>query len=55
MQSLKTLVTLTPRDYNYFAMAILSQNHRGIDIAEMISASIKVIIACTVGFPIVTS
>ena len=27
--------TLAPWDYNSFAMAILSQNHREVDIAEL--------------------
>ena len=42
--------TLMPGDYNSFAMAILSQNHREIDITELISASINVIIALPRGF-----
>ena len=42
---------LTPGDYDSFAVAILSQNHRGINIVELISARIKVIIALPRGFP----
>ena len=33
------------RDYDSFAMGILSQNHREIDIAELMSISINVVIA----------
>ena len=36
--------TLRPRDYNSFTMAILSQKHREINIAESILLSIKDII-----------
>ena len=43
--------TTIARDYISFATSILSQNHRGIDIAELILVSMKVIIACTKGFP----
>ena len=49
--SIMTVYTLRPRDYDSFAAAILSQNHREIGIAELISASIKVIIALPRGFP----
>ena len=41
---------LMPRDYDSFAPAILSQNHRGIDSAESLLAGINVIVACTKGF-----
>ena len=40
---------LAPRDSDIFPMVILFQNHREIYIAESISASIKVVIACTKG------
>ena len=36
--------SLRPSDYDSFAMAILSQNHQEINIAESIWGSIKVII-----------
>ena len=36
--------TLGPRDYDSFAVAILSQNHREINIAELILVSTKVVI-----------
>ena len=39
-----------PGDYSSFSMAILSQNHREMNIAELILLSLKVIIACTKGF-----
>ena len=42
--------TLTPKDYDSFAMVMLNQNHRGIDIAELILVSLKVIITCTKEF-----
>ena len=42
--------TLTPRDYDSFSMAILSQNHKRINIAELILVNIKVVTACTMGF-----
>ena len=32
-------------------MEILNHNHREIDIAGSLSASIKIIIPCTMGFP----
>ena len=44
-----------PRDYNSFAVAFLSQNHREINIAGLILVSIKVIIACIGGVLIMTS
>ena len=37
-------VTLMPGDYDSFAVMILSQTHRGIDISESIAVSIKVVI-----------
>ena len=36
--------TLRPGDYDSFAPAILSRNHREINFAESISVSIKVVI-----------
>ena len=36
----------------FFCQAILSQNHRGIDIAELILVNMKVVIVCTKGSPI---
>ena len=44
------LYTLVHEDYDSFAMAILSQNHREFDIAESILVSVKVIITCSKGF-----
>ena len=41
---------LLPGTYYSIATAILSQNHKGIDITESILVSIKVIIAFTNGF-----
>ena len=38
------ITTLGPGDYDSFATAILSQNHREINITESISVSRKVII-----------
>ena len=53
---LYTYGTLLARDYNSFAAAILSQNHREIDVAESISVSIKGIICLYQGFfPIMMS
>ena len=42
--------TLTPKDYNSLAMAILSQNHREINIAGVNIGEYKVIIALQRGF-----
>ena len=38
--------TLRSGDYDSFVIVILSQNHRKINIAELISVSKKVIIGC---------
>ena len=43
--------TQNPGDYNSVTVAILSQNHRDIDITESVLASIKVRIAVPRGFP----
>ena len=43
-------ITLMSQDYDSFAMTVLSQNHREINIAESILANIKVVITCTKGF-----
>ena len=53
-------VRLISRDYNSLATAILSQNHRDVNIAESILVSTKVIIACLIlfltrDFPIIRS
>ena len=37
---------IMPGDYDSFAMAIFSQNHREIDITESILVSINVTVAC---------
>ena len=42
--------TPMPGDYDSSATAILSQNDRVVNIAELILMSLKVIIACFNGF-----
>ena len=42
---------LMPGDNDSFAMEILSQNHREINITEAILVSRKLIITCIKGFP----
>ena len=42
--------TLASGDYNSFAMAVLSQNYREINIRDSILVSIKVIITSMKGF-----
>ena len=48
---LKYCITLVPRGYDSFVVAIFSQKHRGIHITEFIFVSIKVIIALPRDFP----